>query len=341
MRELLLFLLVTCATSGINNVSAQNTGRLVLTDVSIIQSEWHSAIISPARCDTDGNLYVRQFLSGTSNNVVTIINRKGDRVAKTSLDSNPDVKKGKLSDFGVGPDGELSELVHVDRSVYLVNFKHDGSLAGATKLEREFWPAKLAIGEASGSLFLVSGTEFPQTGKPPEVFNGLFDASGKLVREVKFSHDPGQIEAEPTKSAHQENYFEDEASFPLQLGLAETDLNGNFYVIRASEPPVAFVVNASGKFVRRLEIKAPEPGMRLLAAHVNAGRLAALLAQTSPDGDVLRETMVVTDTSTGNTLQQYVVPEEIGSAFACYSGNDFAFITTKDKKLAIQHARPE
>ena len=55
--------------------------------------------------------------------------------------------------------------------------------------------------------------------------------------------------AKRRKSGTRKNYFEDVASFPLELGTGEADLNGNFYVIRASEPPVAFVLSASGEFV--------------------------------------------------------------------------------------------
>jgi hypothetical protein len=229
----------------------------------------------------------------------------------------------------------------VGRSAYLVDFKRDGSLAGTTKLQKEFWPAKLALGEASGALFLVSGSEMPVPGEPPKVFNGLFDTSGNLVRELKFSGDPGQIKPEKQKPGGDKNYYEDKASFPLQLGTAEADLNGNFYLIRASQPPVAFVLNASGDFVRKLQIKSPDPGMRLLAAHVITGRLAALFGQTEADGQITRKVMTVVDTSNGNTMQQYSVPSDLGSAFACYSGDDFGFVTTRDNKLAILHARPE
>lgn len=323
------------------DVRSQTSGRLSITETSIVQSQWRRPIISPVRCDQDGNLYIREYVPGTSNNTVTIVGSKGDKATETSFDANSSLKNGKLQDFGLGPNGELHELVSVGRSAYLVNFKRDGTLAGATKLEKEFWPAKLAIGEASGALFLVSGTEMPVADQPPKVFNGLFDTSGNLVRQVKFSGDPSQIKPESQKPGGDKNYYEDKASFPLQLGTAEADLNGNFYLIRASHPAVAFVLNASGDFVRKLEIKAPDPGMRLLAAHVTTGRLAALFGQTAADGQIVKKVMTIVDTSNGNTVQQYSVPSDLGSAFACYSGNDFGFVTTKDSKLAIQHARPE
>src|ERR1019366_680182 len=332
------FLLLAVSVVGPTYAAPQTVARLAPTDTSVVQSEWRGPVISPIRCDADGNLYIREYVSGSPNNVITIIGPKGDKVTKTSLDSNPDLKKGKLNDFGVGPDGYLYELVQADHSAYVVSFKPDGSLSSATKLEKEFWPTKLAT---TGALFLVSGTESPAPGEPPKLFNGLFDASGKLVREVRFSNDPGQIKAEGPKAGSNKNYLEDKASFPLQLGTAEADLNGNFYVIRASEPPVAFVLNASGEFVRKLEIKNPEPGMRLVAAHVNGGRLAALIAQTDAERQILKKVMIIVDISTGKAVQQYSVSSDLGSTFACYSGNDFGFVTTKDNKLATQHARPE
>lgn len=337
-RLLYLFLLISVV--GPTYSVSQFTARLVSTDSYVVQSEWGGPIISPIRCDTEANLYVREYLAGSSD-VISIISPKGDQVTKASFDSDPELKKGKLSDFGVGPNGSLSELIYANGRGYVVSFRRDGSLSSATKLEREFWPVKLAVGESTSGLFLVSGTDPSAPGIPPKLFNGLFDASGKLVREVKFSNDPGQIKDDASKPGSHKNYLGDADSFPLQLGTGEADLNGNFYVIRASEPPVAFVLNASGEFVRKLEIKNLEPGMRLVAAHVNGGKLAALLARTAPDGEILKKVMIILDTSTGDTVQQYSVPSDLGSAFACYSGNDFGFLTTKDGKLAIQHARPQ
>jgi hypothetical protein len=334
----LVSLLVMVPVMGPIYSASQTVARLVPTDTFVVQSEWNLPLISPIRCDADGNLYLREYVSRSPNNVITIIGAKGDKVTKTSLESNPDLKKGKLNDFAVSSSGYLDELIQVDHFVYVVAFKPDGSLSSATKLEKEFWGAKLAT---TGTLFLVSGTEPPIPDEPPRLFNGLFDASGRLVREVRFSKDPGQIKAEGPKTGSNKNYFADKASFPLQLGTAEADANGNFYVIRASEPPVAFVLNASGEFVRKLEIEQPEPGMRLAAAHVNGSRLAALLARTDADNQIVKKVMIIVDISTGNTIQQYAVSNDLGGEFACYSGNDFGFVTTKDNRLAIQHARPE
>ena len=81
-------------------------------------------------------------------------------------------------------------------------------------------------------------------------------------------------------------------------------MNGNFYVIRASEPSVAFVLSGSGECVRKLEIKSPEAGMRLVAAHVSGGKLAALLARTATDGEILKEVMVIVDTSIANAIRE-------------------------------------
>jgi hypothetical protein len=331
-----LFIASVCST----NMASQTFARLVPSEPSVVQSQWRHPIISPVRCDDDGNVYIREYVPGTTNDVVTIIGSEGDKVTDTSLDSDPTLKKGKLQDFGIGPGGDLYELVQVGRGAYLVNFKRDGSLSGAVKLDKEFWPAKLAIGEATGALFLVSGTENPVPGEPPKLFTGLFDANGKLIREVNFPGDPGQIKAEKQKAGSSKNYYEDKSSVPLQLGTAEADSNGNFYLIRASEPPVVFVLDPSGKFVRKLEIKAPYPGMRLLAAHVSSGRLAALFGQVKSDGQIVKKVMTIVDTSNGDIVQQYSVPSDLGSAFACYSGSDFGFVTTKDNKLAIQYAHP-
>src|ERR1051325_9017058 len=77
---------------------SQTSGRLSITETSIGQSQWRRPIISPVRCDQDRNLYIREYVPGTSNNTVTIVGSKGDKATETSFDANSSIKNGTLPD---------------------------------------------------------------------------------------------------------------------------------------------------------------------------------------------------------------------------------------------------
>lgn len=320
---------------------AAQTLKIVPTDVSILQTEWRRALYMPVRCDADQNLYLRAYEMGNSNSPLMKVNSKGDKVTKLTIDSDPDLRRGTVQDFALSPDGTAYELVQVGDDVYIASFSTDGSYGSKTKLERQFWGTHLAASTGSAS-FLVAGSELPvKDGPPPKLVTALFATGGRLIRELRLPSDPAEIKERDAGKKKVENYLSDKSILPLILGDVETDRDGNMYVLRASTPPVVFVIDGAGELVRTFKIEPPGPDMKLGVMHIRAGRLAVLFQATDTQGQMETRKIVLIDAASGTKISEYVVTDELGAAFACYTGDTFGFVTTKAGKLAIQHARPE
>lgn len=345
MRNSKTILMACTILSLLQGTVAQNVS-LTATSGYVLQSEWGHALYLPLRCDLDGNLYLREYESGLGAAPVLKVTARAENLTRFSLNSDSELKGASIQDFSVTPDGTVYELLQFGDDAIIAEFSRDGRPVSQTKLEKQFWPAHLsALGDDNG--FVVTGAELPQKGgPPPKLVNGIFDNSGRLVRNLTFAHDPAEIKNdEPGKEgtdSQKGGPLANESILPLVLGDTQTDNAGNFFILRASEPAVIFVVNRWGKLQRSIKAVPPEAGMKVGAMQVRRGRLALLLQKSDEKGQIEKRTMVVIDTLTGDQMAEYAVPDTLGTAFACYTGESFVFVTTtRSGQLAVQTAKPE
>jgi hypothetical protein len=345
MRNSKTILMAFTILSLLQLTIAQNVS-LTATSGYVLPLEGAHALYLTLRCDFDGNFYFREYESGLSASPVLKVTARAENLTRFSLDSVPELKGASIQDFSVTSDGTVYELLQFGDDVIIAEFSRDGRLVSQTKLDKQFWPAHLsALGGNSG--FVVTGAELPQKGgPPPKLISAIFDNSGRLMRRLNFAHDPAEIKKEePGKEASDSQKagpLAGESILPLVLGDTQTDNAGNFFILRASEPAVIFVVNRWGKLQRTIKAVRPQAGMKVGAMQVRGGRLAILLQKSDEKGQIEKRTMVVIDTSTGDQMAEYAVPDTLGTAFACYTGEAFGFVTTtRSGQLAFQTAKPE
>lgn len=338
MRNLLLPLLCF----GLLRFVAAQQSSLTATSGYVLPSEWNHALYLPVRCDGNGNFYLREYESGMNASPVLKVTRKADNLIRFSLDSVSDLKGASVQDFAVTTDGTVYQLLQFGDDVIITESSADGRIVGQTKLERQFWPAHFT--PLSGNRgFLVMGSELPQKGGPPPKFvTFIFDASGRLVRDLKLSQDEVENKKEETGKNQKGGPLANESMLPLVLGDIQSDNAGRLFILRASDPAVIFVVDSSGRLQRTLKAIPPESGMTVGAMQVSNGLLALLFQKGDDKGQIIKRTMVVLDSSTGRKNSEYAVPATFGTAFACYTGESFGFVTTTPGgKLALQTAKPE
>jgi hypothetical protein len=328
---------------------AQSVVKLASREQVIVPAQWYRPLLFPMRCDSDGNLYLRGHVPRDNQTPITRISRKGDRVTTLSVDSDLDLRKATVSDFAVSPEGEVYQLAQVGRDVYVATFSSEGTFKSKTKLDTPFWAAHIAPFGSQG--FLVTGLAFSEEANkaPREGFTAVFDASGRLVKRLRLPGDvarkkeaasSGSRAPQPHSSSHAKDAAgENDWQVPLLLGTAEAAEDGNVYLLRRASPALLYVLGPSGQVLRKLTVKAPKPGLLPSSMHLARGRIALLFTEwerENPD-----EILVLLDTLTGERVGEYEVPVSLGGAFACYSDDGFAFITSSGPKLAIEWAAPE
>jgi hypothetical protein len=337
--NLRLLALIALASTFCPSLGGQ-TVTLAPTNAHVLSGEFNRPLRLPVRCDSEQNFYLRAFESGNQLSPVLRISTRSDTTLKFAWTADIGFSEGILEDFAVTPDGEVYELVQAGNDVYVLAFDHDGGYRSKTKLDEQFWGAHIAA-FPNGRAFLVTGAELViKGGPPPKLVNRIFDASGRLLRDLTLKNDPGEVKRDDKDKQQDTNYFESKAVLPLVMGDAQTDASGNAYIYRASDIGTVYVLNSSGDPVRKLEIAPPEVGFKPGLMQVSSGRLGIIFQKVATDGQILKEVMLAVDTTTGTITQEYVVPDALGSAFACYTNNSFGFITTERGKLAIQWAAP-
>jgi hypothetical protein len=327
---------VAIAGFGMAGLLAQSMPMLVPKNVAVIPTEWRRPLYIPVRCDADENIYLRGYEEGNHESPVLKVAPDG-KTKKLAVPEGPLFRAAAVQDFAVSPDGTAYQLLQNRNDVYVVSFDSDGEYDSKIKLDRELWAVHLTA-FSGGRQFLITGSELPEeNGPPPKLFTGIFDQSGRLVKELSLPDDPAVIKA-PEGNKKVQNWLSDPAILPLLQGDVEADNDGNLFVLRASRPAVVYVLDASGQVARRLTLKPSESDMTASVMHVRNGRIAVLFQKTDGDGNVLQRNMLIIDSQTGDKLSEYEVSERLGSAFSCFTGQSFGFIITKDGKLAIQTA---
>jgi hypothetical protein len=326
---------------AVTTVSSAQSVKIVRSDVAVLQTQWQRPLHIPVRCDHDGNVYFRGLEQGNASSPVLRVNPKKDGAITYTLDNEPDLRLSAVQDFSVAPDGDLFELVQGQDAVYVASFSSDGSFKSKTKLDRQFWPAHLTV-LAGGSRFLVTGSELPQKGGPPPgAVTAIFDDSGKVVKDLTFKQDPAILKEASKGPPNVDNYLADKAILPLATGDTQAGIDGNLYVMRASTPPVVFVMDASGQLIRRITVELPEAGMEVGTMQVSGSRIAFLFYRSDPSGQVQKRIMTLVDAKSAKVDGSYDLGDGLGGAFACYDGSSYTFLTTEHGKLSIVSAKVE
>jgi len=321
----LFFLGVTVGLcSFVPLAEAQQAPRLALRvrDRVPITTVNETPFQDPVKCDADGNIYVHPY-QGPSPMAAPVVKifPDGKRTATFSITSVPEFEKSGVYDFADGLRGEVYIISINAKGKQIVSFSSDGQYKDTLKLEGgTFLPEQLVV--FSSGAFLIGGykqIENRTTGTP---FTGIFDQSGRLVKELELSGD--------LKSTKEDD--EKRKGAPLDPAISLSNVvsadDGNAYRMRASTPPVVYVIAADGSVTHRFTVEPPGAGFSPGVMKAAGGRIVVEFYK-GPQGQAPAEHLYsVVDATTGERFADYVLPPDMkrGGAFACYTANGFTFI---------------
>jgi hypothetical protein len=299
----------------------------------MVRSLWG---ITP-RCDDKGNLYYRPVQSLGSGPIVRI-SADGQKVSNIDLSSVPDFggNRGILA-WTTGLRGEIYLLaVNKDRDRRFLTFDEDGVFKSAEKLDSEFVFFHLAVFPTDE--ILATGVKEHEglnevSGEP---YTAIFDRNGKLLKEISFS---GDVKGYPV-TEHNESASQSWRAVGLGDEVPADD--GNIYLMRKTDKNLLRVISPAGEVVRKLTLVPPHEGWDGYRYLVAGGKI--VMEFMKPEAQERNSSTVLYslyDAESGERQIDYEVTPEIIGPFACYTSNQFTFLTLQDSALSIIHAVPK
>ena len=317
----------TTATAPVSGPRISNPAiALHASSTMNVASEMGGAFQIPAKCDADGNLYIRKYaVDRALLGPVVKIDPEGKRTALFDPAAFSQLALDRADAFSPAPDGGIYRIAQkgvVKPRIYVLRFSSDGSPSSAALLDADFEVYTFAA-FAEGN-FLVSGVKRDPQNRHDHGrnFTAVFSADGRELAQLSFEkpHTTPKPEAKP------ENVNAGDQPVPtLDLADAEVGDDGNLYVMRASSPALIYVIAPSGEIVRRLRVKTPLKDARPNAFHISGNRLALSFA----DAEGESQTLIVADTQTGDEISRYSDSAGLGPTFACFSANEGVFTFLK------------
>jgi hypothetical protein len=324
-----------------SSLFAQEIPRIPLKPIGerIVQGESApDSVIGATKCDNDGNVYFRRDSGGPRDiGDIKKVTPRGELKATFSLASADGFKVFDAYDFVVGEKGEVYQFVNnvVDdvAETYIVSFRNDGAFQSKAKLDLVMTPAVIAA--LPDDKFFVTGERIVEENGINKMLpvTAIFNRTGQLVRNLQIK---GDIEAEVLKQNASRPPLEEVMTG--QVGVAE---DGNVYLMRRTGKPTVFVISATGKLIRKLQIEPPSDYPEVWAMKVaKYDRLILEFGRRASDGSSTVFSLI--DATTGKRLIDYTAGKDAGGIFGCYSPNAFTFLSgTKQNQLAIKEVKPQ
>jgi hypothetical protein len=292
-----------------------------------------TAIQLPIRCDEEGNYYVRFFHgSRATKEPIYKIDKNGVQRAVFAITSTPDFDASGTAgvDFAVGKNGDVFQIAIAEKSNYVVHFSKEGVLQSAVKIDKEFTPLRIAVFD-SGKL-LMSGLDLETAEKPNphSLYTGVFDGSGKLLKEIVLAEDKKYQEAADRGDAEFIGPGQiGGGNFAIERGNVTRASDGNIYLVRWTIPAKVYAISSDGEVTRSFEVEPELQHKKPGGVYEHSGRLAIQF-----EGD--REDPSSVIKVVGLDGEDYATYDSsgLGIAFVGYSERErFAFFTVEGKDL--------
>jgi hypothetical protein len=304
-------------------LNAQEAARLTLRvrDRVPVTTENEMPFQEPVKCDADGSIYAHPYAAPSPMSAPVVkISPEGKRTATFSITSVPEFEKSTIYDFAVGPRGEVYILSINAKGKQILSFESNGQYHDTIKLDGTFLPEQLSV--SSSATFLVGGYKQKDNRATGSPFTGIFDQSGRLVKELELPGDlkPGEDTEERQKGA------------PLDPAISMSNVvagdDGNFYLMRASAPPIVYVIAPDGSVAHRFKINPPGDGFAAGVMKAGGGKIVVEFYKAAKGQTPAEQLYSVEDATTGERFAYYGLPPEMphGGALACYTPNGFTFI---------------
>jgi hypothetical protein len=317
-----------------------STLSLRATSTLNIPSEMGGAFMNPAKCDAEGNLYIRKLaMDRPQLGPVVKIGTDGQRAALFDPAAFSQLALDRADAFSPAPDGGLYQIAQsgvLKPRIYVLHFSSDGSASSPVKLDADL--EVYAFAAFADGNFLVSGAR-RATLDPKDRghnFTAVFSADGRELAQVTFAQPPSTTEKGDKKTAPAKDDVK--AAPTLDLADAEAGSDSYLYVMRRSSPALVYVIASSGRIMKTLKVGTEVHSGSPAAFHVSGNRLAISFWNDEQQ----TQTVVIADAQTGRKIASYADPAGLGPSLACYSANDgvFTFLKLGDGN-ALQVVRAE
>jgi hypothetical protein len=293
-------------------------------------------IVLPIKCDHQGNVYFRSAAArGPGKFDVVEVAPDGSQKAIYTYASDANLKDATLLADSAAEHGEMYELVRArGRKLVLLRFSENGQIESDYDLEvsEPFVPSHLEV-LPRGTIF-VSGTLIGEKAgaHAGEPVNILYDNGGHKIKDIHLKPESGALKQqlkEADRSGSQKR--------AVQFGRTTIGDDGDLYIMRAISPAVVYVVSPTGRTERRLTVPPPVKGSEPAGLLVHGGRVA--IEFSLPDApDVSGTRIRVVDSRSGHTISDYSVTNDLGEGMACYNGEEFTFLGSKDGWPSLMQA---
>jgi hypothetical protein len=264
----------------------------------------------------------------------------GKTTLRFSLESTAELADASVSDFAIGPSGEVYLLLsRPNDSQYLARFDKAARFVSKTRLDKDFELTRFGL-FASGD-FLATGRDAAASasGSNLAAETVILDSQGQLLRKVELPGDvtPRSVPTDTKTSSYDKNY----ARTVLGSFIESSD-DGNAYLGRRSPAGPIYIISPGGEVIRRISLKPPD-NAELTDIRVSHGRLAAMFLQRTnkPSASISRVIFSIIDVHTSETIAEFAHSSaQLGAALGCYVPDEFTFVTTtSDDMLQIARAR--
>lgn len=319
------------------SLSLSLSGEPRVTDMSA-----GGTMLAPILCDHHGGIYVR-VASPLTNIIGSAVTRLEPNGGTTTFDISKveglQHKGAQSMAVAVDPTGRLYAVVNYvvgkTTKTYLVSFWEDGSYKSRVALDERLMAYQLV--PLPSDTFFIAGLQrtLAKSDRSMETaaknsFAGIFDANGKMVRDLTSAADNNevQLEGDPPVAVNS----------AIQLGSAQLGPDQNLYILKGTSPPRLQVLSISGVKLREHVLWTPFSGARPQTLMIGAGKVLVQFQEELESDKRPKIATVAYHGDTGEPIATYDLSEFRGN-LACFEGDSFAVLTiSPDRHFAIGKA---
>jgi hypothetical protein len=281
-----------------------------------------------SQCDDKGNVYYQP-----PREAIVRVSADGRKVTYIDLKTLSDFRP-YFSHWTVGLRGEVHLIAYNQKegNPSLLTFDDEGKLESADPLDSKFLFYHFAVFPTGELLAAGQALHEGINDTEGEPYTAVFDRNGKLLKELS-------LEGDVKQQKDSRGGFMRE----VVLGGEVPAEDGNIYLMRQTEKHLFFVISPGGEVVRKFTLVSPSEDWYCYPEFFVAGGKILLGFYRPGAEDRSRGTMVycLYDAESGEHQADFESSPEISGTLACYTPNQFTFLSVADDGLSLIHAVPK
>lgn len=302
--------------------------RLNVSKTIPVPSMTASAIATPVKCDSEGNIGFRAVQGSLEATPVTVVSPDGHKVVPFKIPTEGKFEDFRLVDFALSNGGLYLLAKDTGGQPWILRYDRDGQFKDA--VEPDFPMEAMQIETiGSGDVLLVGTSSSKGNKNESERFMGVFSSNGHLLRRLTAQNDvspPNDDSPTPSAARH-------DIDTALRASVLQAGPDGTVYLMRRTDTGPVFVISPAGR-VRRIELTAPSGTTNGGKLAIGPGQFAVEFLKykgTAKSGELESVVLEVFDSFTGQVVRTASHSDpNVGAALACYNGERFVFLNTDD-----------